>query len=70
MIPKIKKIVDISMLLEEDLPSDPEQQIPRITRMDHKDTAPSRMATESCRRISRSISRRLAMSLSRAIFFF
>ena len=36
---KIKKIVDISMLLEEDIPSDPEPQIPRIQRMDHKMTA-------------------------------
>ena len=37
---KIKKIVDISMVLEEDLPSDPEIQIPRIQRVNHKDTAP------------------------------
>ena len=37
---KIKKIVDISMVLEEDLPSDPEIQIPHIQRRDHKDTAP------------------------------
>ena len=36
---KIKKIVDISMLLEENIPSDPEPQIPRIQRMDHKMTA-------------------------------
>ena len=37
---KIKKIVDISMVLEEDLPSDPEIQIPHIQRRNHKDTAP------------------------------
>lgn len=33
------KIIDLTMLLEEDLPSDPEIQIPRIQRLDHKDTA-------------------------------
>ena len=33
------KIIDLTMLLEEDLPSDPEIQIPRIQRLNHKDTA-------------------------------
>ena len=33
------KIIDLTMLLEEDLPSDPEIQIPHIQRRDHKDTA-------------------------------
>ena len=33
------KIVDLTMLLEEDLPSDPPIQIPKIQRRDHKDTA-------------------------------
>ena len=31
------KIIDLTMLLEEDLPSDPEIQIPHIQRRDHKD---------------------------------
>ncbi len=35
----MRKIVDLSMLLEEDIPSDPPQQIPKIQRMDHKETA-------------------------------
>ena len=33
------KIIDLTMLLEEDLPSDPPIQIPKIQRLDHKDTA-------------------------------
>ena len=33
------KIIDLTMLLEEDLPSDPEIQIPHIQRRNHKDTA-------------------------------
>jgi kynurenine formamidase len=36
----VMKIVDISMVLEEDLPSDPEVQIPHIQRRTHQDTAP------------------------------
>ena len=36
----MKKFVDLSMLLEEDLPSDPPVQIPKIQRLNHKDTAP------------------------------
>lgn len=33
------KIVDLTVLLEEDLPCDPEVQIPHIQRQDHKETA-------------------------------
>ena len=35
----MKRFVDLSMLLEEDIPSDPPGQIPSIQRMDHKETA-------------------------------
>ena len=33
------KIIDLTMVLEEDLPSDPPMQIPQIQRLNHKDTA-------------------------------
>ena len=33
------KIIDLTMLLEEDLPSDPPIQIPKIQRRNHTDTA-------------------------------
>ena len=33
------KIIDLTRLLEEDVPSDPPIQIPKIQRLDHKDTA-------------------------------
>ncbi len=33
------KIIDLSIVLEEDLPSDPPIQIPKIRRLNHKDTA-------------------------------
>lgn len=35
-----KRFVDLTRLLEEDVPSDPAPQIPKIQRLDHKDTAP------------------------------
>lgn len=34
------KIIDLTHILEEDLPVDPPVQIPKIQRRDHKDTAP------------------------------
>ena len=33
------RIIDLTMVVEEDLPSDPPMQIPRIRRLNHKDTA-------------------------------
>ena len=35
------KIIDLTVLLEKDFPCDPEMQIPKIQRLDHKDTAES-----------------------------
>ena len=35
----MKRFVDLSILLEEDLPSDPPIQIPKIQRQNHKETA-------------------------------
>ena len=34
------KIIDLTRLLEPDVPSDPPEQIPKIQYMDHKETAP------------------------------
>ena len=40
------KIIDLSIPIESDLPSDPEIQIPRIQDCNHKDTA-EQMAAQS-----------------------
>ena len=34
------KIIDLTRLLEPDVPSDPPEQIPKIQYMDHKEAAP------------------------------